>query len=159
MESVTSVVIPPEALFGPQRGEELAQLAPQDVFANTVGAIRFKVFGISLTLSKSNDFRKLTTLLQTVFSNPALTELFMQKYDPAKLLGEIMTSLDIDKEKIELPAATQATMNQPQQGAPEPQPDMNSQIPQAAGLSDMAGGGIPQASFPGSPAMSGMSNG
>jgi hypothetical protein len=148
-----------KGLFGPQRGEELAQLAPQDVFANTVGAIRFKVFGISLTLSKSNDFRKLTTLLQTVFSNPALTELFMQKYDPAKLLGEIMTSLDIDKEKIELPAATQATMNQPQQGAPEPQPDMNSQIPQAAGLSDMAGGGIPQASFPGSPAMSGMSNG
>lgn len=146
-----------KGLFGSERGEELARLSPEEVFANTVGAVRFKVFGISLTLSKANDFRKYTTLLQTVFSNPALTELFMQKYDPAKMLGEIMTSLDIDKAKIELPKPVQDTMMEPE-GAPVEGPDMNSQTPQAGAgsLGDLLGQpGLPQSQFPGSPATAG----
>jgi hypothetical protein len=149
-----------KGLFGESRGMELAALKPQQVFAATVGAVNFKVFGISLTLSKANDFRKLTTLLQTVFSNPALTELFMAKYDPALLLGEIMTSLDIDKSKIEQPKAVQMTMEAPQEGAPVEGPDMNSQTPQAGAgsLGDLLGGPqLPQSEFPGSPAMEGMS--
>lgn len=145
------------SLFGAERGEQLSQLSPQDVFASTVNGIRFRVFGISLTLAKAQDFRKHMQLLQTVFSNPALTESFVQKYDINKLLGEIMTSLDIDKAKLEIPIAVQKTMEAPMEGSPEMGgPDINSQIPQAGSgsLSDMFSGGaqIPQSSFPGSPA-------
>lgn len=143
------------SLFGSQRGEELSQLSPEDVFAATVNGIKFRVFGISLTLSKAQDYRKLTTLLQTVFSNPMLVEEFVKKYDPGHLLGEIMTSLDIDKHKLEIPQATQQTMQAPQ-GAPEMGgPDVNSQTPQAGAgsLADMFGGpSFPQTQFPGSPA-------
>lgn len=147
------------SLFGPQRGEELSQLSPQDVFAATVNGIKFRVYGISLTLSKAQDFRKLTTLLQTVFSNPALVEEFVKKYDPGKLLGEIMTALDIDKHKLEIPHAVQMTMQAPQQGQPEMGgPDMNSQVPQAGAgsLQDMMGAPqFPNHQFPGSPAIPG----
>jgi hypothetical protein len=140
------------ALFGEQRGEELSQLAPEDVFASTVNGIKFRVYGISLTLSKAQDYRKLQMLLQTVFSNPMLAEFFLKKYDPELLLGEIMTSLDIDKHKLEIPQAQQMTMQaQPEQGA-EAAPDYNSQVPQATSgsLQDMMGGGasFPQDSFP-----------
>lgn len=147
------------SLFGPQRGAELSQLSPQDVFASTVNGIKFRVFGISLTLSKAQDFRKLTTLLQTVSASPQLLEEFVRKYDLGKLLGEIMTSLDIDKHKIEIPQSVQATMQAPQEGAPEQGgPDQMSQVPQAGAgsLQDMmAGPQFPQTQFPGSPAIAG----
>lgn len=149
-------------LFGPERGEELSQLSPQDVFASTVSGVRFRVYGISLTLAKSQDFRKLTQLLQIVFGNPLLAEQFLAKYDPGKLLGEVMTSLDIDKHKLEIPEAVQMTMQEPQQGDPMQAemggPDVNSQIPQAGAgsLSDMMGTpSFPQSEFPGSPAIPG----
>jgi len=148
------------SLFGKERGEQLSQMSPQDVFANTVDGVKFRVFGISLTLAKNQDFRKYMQLMQTVFANQVLTEEFMKKYDPGKFLGEIMTSLDIDKAKIEIPLAQQNTMASPQGAPPEGQPDMNSQTPQAGAgsLADMFSGGsagIPQASFPGSPATAG----
>lgn len=152
------------SLFGKQRGEELSQLAPEDVFAATVGGVRFRVYGISLTLSKAQDFRKLTTLLQTVSASPALMEEFVKKYDLGKTLGEIMTSLDIDKYKLEIPKAVQNTMS-PQEGTAPPEqqgPDQMSQVPQAGAgsLQDMmngagGGAGIPQSQFPGSPATAG----
>lgn len=148
------------ALFGPERGKELKEMSPQEVFAATVGVMKFQVFGVSLTLAKAQDFRKLTTLAQTVFANPILAEEFMKKYDPGKYLGEIMTSLDIDKSKLEIPMAQQQTMMQPQEGQPvEPGADMMSQVPQAGAgsLQDLMGGGpgIPQSEFPGSPATQG----
>jgi hypothetical protein len=148
------------ALFGEKRGSQLSALAPEDVFVATVNGVKFRVFGISLTLSKANDFRKLTTLLQTVFSMPPLTEAFAAKYDPAKLLGEIMTSLDIDKHKLEIPQAEQMTVGAPMPGDQEQgMPDQMSQVPQAGAgsLQDMMGGGaeMPQSSFPGSPATAG----
>lgn len=147
------------ALFGKERGEELAQLSPQDVFAATAGLFKFHVFGISLTLSKAQDFRKLTTLLQTISASPMLMEEFLKKYDLGKTLGEIMTSLDIDKSKLEIPQAVQNTMAPPEQGAPEqPGADMMSQVPQAGAgsLQDLMGGPqLPQTEFPGSPAIPG----
>lgn len=148
------------ALFGADRGNELAQLDPQDVFVSTVDGIRFKVFGISLTLSKSQDFRKLTTLMQTVVGSEILMEEFSKKYDFGKFLGEIMTALDIDKHKLEIPQSHQMTMQESGQAAPQGGPDMMSQVPQAGAgsLADMFGGGgpgIPQTQFPGSPATAG----
>jgi len=91
------------SLFGIERGTAISQLDPQDVFVQTVNGFKFSVFGISQTLAKAQDFRRLTTLLQTITSSELLTEQFIGKYDMGKLLGEIMTSLDVDKNKISLP--------------------------------------------------------
>lgn len=148
------------SLFGRERGEELAQLPPEEVFANTVNGVRFRVYGVTMTLSKAQDFRKLTTLLQTISASPMLMEEFLKKYDLGKTLGEIMTSLDIDKNKLEIPVAVQKTMEAPPPGQPEqPGADMMSQVPQAGAgsLQDMMGGGaaMPTSEFPGSPATMG----
>jgi hypothetical protein len=146
------------ALFGQQRGEEMSQMSSEDVFASTVNGIKFKVYGITLTLSKAADFRKWTTLMQTLAANPMMMEEFLKKYSLGKFLGELMSTLDVDKSKLEIPAAEQATMQDPQQqgqGAPQqPGADMNSQVPQAGAgsLSDMFAGGMPASNFPGSPA-------
>ena len=150
------------SLFGSQRGEELSQMSPQDVFAATVNGVKFKVFGISLTLSKAQDFRKLTTLLQTIGAAPALMEEYLKKYDLGKLLGEIMRALDLDTHKLEIPRAVQMTMENPQEGAPvEGAPNQMSQQPGAGSgsLADMMGTPqLPQTEFPGSPALIGGGN-
>lgn len=152
------------ALFGKERGEQLSQLSPEDVFAATVNGVKFRVYGISLTLSKAQDFRKLTSFLQTIGGAPALMEEYLKKYDLGKLLAEIMRALDLDTDKLEIPVAQQATM-QAQEGAPqEGGPQDMSQVPQAGAgnLADMFSGGgpgIPHSEFPGSPATAGGNGG
>lgn len=149
-------------LFGADRGEELSQIPAEEVFAATVGRIAFRVYGITLTLSKTEDFRKVTTLLQTISASPPLMEAYAQKYDITKTLEEIMTSLNIDKYKLEIPQAVQNTMMAPPEAAQEPTgPDAMSQVPSAASDSLVSamgdgGAGIPQAAFPGSPALGGV---
>jgi hypothetical protein len=148
------------ALFGAERGEELSQLPPEDVFAATVNGIKFRVFGVTQTLNKAQDFRKLTTLLQTIAASPQLMEEYLKKYDLGKTLGEIMTALNIDKYKLEIPKAVQMTMEPQQEGPPQGGPDAMSQVPDAGAgsLADMMGGGqagIPSTQFPGSPALIG----
>lgn len=131
-----------KSLFGPERGEQLAALEPQDVFVDTVNGFKFEVFGISLALRRQADFRKYTTLLQVIGSSEVLIEAFNQRYDFTKYLGEIITALDINKTKIEnadVPRGNemgaeiqeQSAMDQTG-GAPGASPNMASQIPQAA---------------------------
>jgi hypothetical protein len=146
------------SLFGKERGEFLSQIDPQDVFVNTVNGVRFEVYGITLTLGKTQDFRKLTTLLQTIGSSEVLIEEFTKRYDFGKLLGEIMTSLDLNKKKLEVDQATQALSQGgggdplAQAGAPGA-PNQMSQVPQAGAgsLADI----FQQPNFPGSPALAG----
>ena len=147
------------ALFGPDRGRELKAIPAEEVFALTVGGVKFRVYGVSLTLARAQEFQRLTQLLQVVSSSPQLLEEFMKKYDLGKTLGEIMSALNIDKYKLEIPAAVAATMA-PDGGAPvEGQPDQNSQTPQAGteSMAAMMGAGGPQPvqEFPGSPALAG----
>lgn len=125
------------SLFGKERGEELSQLEPQEVFVNTVNGMKFEVFGISLTMRRQADFRKWTTLLQVVGGSDMLIEAFLQKYSFEKLLGEVMVSIDLNKSKIEhdqqaAPAPEAQALAQPG-GAPGAGPDMMSQIPEAQG--------------------------
>jgi len=154
------------SLFGPQRGEELSQLSAEDVFTSTVNGIKFRVYGISMTLAKSQDYQKLTTLLQTIASSPQLMEEFLKKYDLGKTLGEIMTALDIDKYKLEIPKAMQNMMASPEGGAGAGAPeemgaDMMSQVPDpgvGGSMADMMGGdsSLMAPEFPGSPATEGV---
>lgn len=137
------------SLFGEERGEKLSQLEPQEVFVQVVNGMKFEVFGISLTLRRQADFRKWTTLLQTIGASEMLIEAFLQKYSFEKLLGEIMTAIDLNKAKIQadspvsgqrpggqaLPAPAGGpggqAMAQPG-GAPGASPNMMSQTPNAA---------------------------
>ncbi len=136
------------SLFGEERGKELAQMEPQDVFVATVNGMKFEVFGISLTLRRQADFRKWTTLMQTIFASEPLTEAFISKFSIDKFLGEVMTSLDIDKSKI----ANDESAGPPQGGgspadplaqpgaAPGAMPQAMSQIP--SGANTPQGGGL-----------------
>jgi len=147
-----------QALLGKERALALAAMSPEDRFAQTASGIKFKVFGVSLILSKMKDFKKLTSLLQTIAGNQGLMEAFIKKYDMEKLLTEIMTALDIDAEKLETTPEEQAAMAgaaKPGQPGSAPQgPDMQSQIAQVSGMNNdggSAGGpqpGMPQSQFP-----------
>lgn len=89
-----------KSLFGAERGAELAAMDPEDVFVNTIGSMKFEVYGISLALSRQADFRKWTTLLQVVGGSEVLLEAFTEEFSFSKLLGEVITAIDIDKSKI-----------------------------------------------------------
>lgn len=127
------------SVFGREDGERLAALKPQEVFVSCVSGLKFEVFGISLTLRRQADFRKWTTLLQVIGASPVLIEAFLKEgYDFGKLLGEIMTAVDVNKSKLKgkAPAAPAAqpqspTMQQPG-GAPGSQTNAMSQVPSAA---------------------------
>lgn len=126
------------ALIGAERAKTIQALGPEELFAETVQGGRYEVFGITATLNKQKDFTKLQSLLQTISSSPTLMEEFTKTYDFGKLLGEIITSLDINKFKIEhddplpgspnAPEANGAPQAQQGQGAQE---NAQSQIPQA----------------------------
>ncbi len=96
------------SMFGIARGTEISQLDAQDVFVQTVNGYRFKVSGIQQTIAKGQDFRKFTTLLQTISSSELLIEEFLGKNDMGKLLDEIVLTLGIDKSKIALDENQQA---------------------------------------------------
>lgn len=120
-----------KSLFGAERGTELSQLEPQEIFVQTVNGTKFEVYGISLTLRRQADFRKWTTLLQVVGGSEVLTEAFLQEFSFQKYLGEVMTALDINKDKIRNgePSGMGAM---PQEMPPAPGgPDMMSQMPEA----------------------------
>mgnify|MGYP001613418297 CR=1 FL=1 len=148
------------SLFGRERGEAMAAMKPQEVFVGTVNGMKFEVFGISLTLRRQADFRKWTTLLQTIGASPMLVEAFLQEgYTFGKLLGEIMTAIDINKSKIKGKSGGSPgnPMEQPG-GAPGASPDMMSQVPSAAntpqgGLAAAFGGNAGQMQMPSSQAL------
>ena len=136
-----------KALFGKERGEQLSQLEPQDVFVSTINGMAFEVFGISLALRRQADFRKWTTLLQVIGGSQTLTEAFLQKYSFEKLLGEIMTAVDINKSKIAADSPVsgqgqqvQGVPGQAQPNAPPPGSNTMSQVPSAANVPQ--GGGL-----------------
>lgn len=134
------------SLIGEDRVAQILDMSPEAIFAGTVNGHKFKTFGISLTLNKVKDFKKLQGLLQTLATNPLLAQEFSRKYSFHKLMSEIVKSLDINEEKIfsdQKDAALQTQQKQ-QQGTPTLQdmlnsmmqggggPNMQSQIPQAS---------------------------
>ena len=119
-----------KALLGSELATSLLAMGKENIFADTVQSCQFKAFGISAVMNKMKEFTKLTAMLQTIFSNPALTEAFMQDYSIKKLLTEIMRSLDIDTFKIEASEDEGGKITETQPPAQEG-PDINSQTPQA----------------------------
>lgn len=89
-----------KALLGEDRANLLSNFSAEERFAKTAQGHRYEVFGMSQTLNKIQDFKKITTLLQTIGTSQILMQEFMRKYSVTKLLGEIVKSLDISEEKI-----------------------------------------------------------
>ena len=140
------------ALLGDRRADEILNLGPEELFAETVQGCKFEVYGISAQLAKQKDFTKLQAMLQTIFSTPMLAEEFLKEYSTSKFLGEIMKSLDINEAKIKSDEQMGQMQAQPQAALQqEPGPDVQSQIPQAGAAGnqgDLSMASIPQPNFP-----------
>lgn len=143
------------AIITPNKAMELFALGPEEIFADTAMGLKYKVFGVSRTLNKVKDFRKLTSLLQTIGSSEVLIEEFIKKYSFEKFLGEIMDSLDINTDKIKHDEVDQMLNMMGNAGGMPPvqgMPDMQSNIPQAAAgsINETVESRIPRADFPAS---------
>lgn len=119
-----------KALIGASEAQKIKAMGREQIFADTVQSCKFRVFGVSAVVNKMKDFTKLTAMMQTIFSNPMLTEAFMQKYSVPKFLDEIMLSLDINTFKLEADENEGGQLNQ-SEGTVEDVANVNSQIPQA----------------------------
>jgi hypothetical protein len=119
------------AMFGDLRGRQIFGMTAAERFADIVQGRKYKVFGMSTVLNKINDFRKLTTLMQTVAQSPVLVQEFAKIADFGKFVKEVIKSLDIDFDKIK------NDQNQPPQSPANPNGQANPQ--QLAGLA-MGGG-------------------
>lgn len=89
-----------KSLIGEEQTRFVANMAPEEIFAATAVGPKYKVFGLSTTLNKIQDFRKIQALLQSIGASPLMMQEFTRKYSMTKLLGEIIKSLDIDDEKL-----------------------------------------------------------
>lgn len=136
-----------KALVGEEQSKFISNMAPEDIYAATALGHKYKVFGLSTTLNKMQDFRKIQALLQSIGASPQMMQEFLRKYSMTKLLGEIIKSLDIDDEKIlTTPEEQQARqMEQQQQAALQQQAENTqggegqnpqSQIPQNTSASE-----------------------
>ncbi len=143
MQEIKKFSVPEyEAVLGPERATMIDRASPEKRFALTVAGHKFKVFGLTQTLNKIKDFRKITTFLQTVVQAPQLMDEFLKKYSLVKLLAVIMKSLDIDEDQIKLDEVDDmmGQMSQEQAGvAPQGSgPDAMSQVPQMGASSPEA---------------------
>lgn len=141
-----------EALLGKDRAKKLANVSAQERFQRVVDGHDFNVFGITQTLNKVKDFRKLTSMLQTISGSEVLTEEFTKRFDFAKLLDEIMNSLDINTDKIRLGEMDEALTTLGRErgggegvasGGSVPGPDHMSQIPRVDRAGGSPEGGLP----------------
>ena len=156
-----------KALLGEEKAIQISALSPEERFAQTARGHKFKVFGLSTTLNKIQDFKKLQALLQTVAAAPLLMKEFMMRYDMGKFMGEIVKSLDINVDKISKSAAIEDGQGDKMAGAgdeanvisqiqaltpgmqKEGAPDLASQIPQvdSARRLQESGAGVPRSAI------------
>jgi len=140
-----------KAIVGEQQAHFVSNMAPEEIFASTALGHKYKVFGLSQTLNKIQDFRKIQSLLQSIGASPQMMQEFTRKYSMTKLLGEIIKSLDIDDEKLlasqQEQQQRQAEMQMQAQAEAQGQNTQDkrgtnpqSQIPQMANSSQSDGG-------------------
>jgi len=133
------------SLIGEDAAQAILALSPEERFAQTVSGFKFRTYGMSETLNKMSEFRKMEALLRTIAASPDLLMKFNQTFDMGKTLEEMMRSLDIDVSKIKITNEA----GQPTQAAPElplsaqegAGGDMMSQI--AQGMAGSSGQGAP----------------
>jgi hypothetical protein len=146
-----------KALLTAPLADKLLAMGKEEIFADTVQSCQFKAYGISAVMNKMKEFTKLSAMLQTIFSNPMLTEEFMKKYSISKLLTEIMRSLDIKTFKIEVDEAEGGDLTAPTppeapvEKTAEPGADLNSQTAQIGAALNQGDQNLMASSQPSSP--------
>lgn len=139
-----------KAMVGEQQARFVSYSSPEEIFAESASKHSYKVFGLSTTLNKIQDFRKIQSLLQSIGTSPMMMQEFTREFSMPKLIAEILKSLDIDTEKLkaspqeqqqraaEMQMQAQAQATEGGQGS-NPQ----SQIPQASASSMTEGSRYP----------------
>jgi len=89
-------------LVGIQKAQQIFELSDEERFQRGTSAGKVVVRGISGFVNRIRDFQKLTTLLNTVFSNELLTAEFQKENSPAKIIDEIMRSIGFKADSIRL---------------------------------------------------------
>lgn len=137
-------------LIGEKRSIEVSSASPEERFVRCATGYKFAAHGVSSVLSRMRDFRKLTSLLQTISTSDLFIEAFLKQYSPQKFLDELMRSLDINTKRIKVSEEEAIAL---QQSAPAPMagttgPNMQSNIPQAStGGNESVESRIPRANF------------
>lgn len=98
------------SVIGKERMQKLASMAPEERFVVLAQNYAYRVYGVSEILSKTKDFRKLVSLLQTIGGSEVMLEEFIKKYSFGKFLEQVMKSLDIDVDKLKIDEIEQAAM-------------------------------------------------
>lgn len=79
---------------------KLSNMKAAQRFAIFAGQSKFQAYGISGTLSKARDFQKMMAAIQAIGTNPILMQAFMKRFSGEKFLDTIMSSLNIDPNKM-----------------------------------------------------------
>jgi hypothetical protein len=125
-------------LLGPDRAAVIASMTSQERFAETVNGMTFEVYGLTYTLNKMKDFKRIMAFLQTISGSEVLAEEFAREYSFSKLLMQIMKALDINANQLKLGADEKAQVpTKKPLPVPGSGPNVQSQIPQSA--SDKSG--------------------
>ncbi len=147
-------------LLGANRAGIIRGMSREERFAETVGSHAFKVFGITSTLNKMKDFRRITAFLQTIAGSEVLMEEFAKEHSFGKLLTEIMKALDLEHRKFALDPEEKLAQSMGGMGEAAPAPQAPGQAPatpgaapdrmsQIAKVESGASGAVPGTTFPG----------
>lgn len=88
-------------ILGPRLTLQIADMSPQDRWS-LVSHAKFRVRGLRGVASRERTFTKLMNVVNTIFTNPQLTDLFGQTRDISKLFDQILNASGVDAESIAL---------------------------------------------------------
>lgn len=88
-------------IVGKERAEALMHITPEERFVLFANNVRFRATGLRQQAHNIRQFQKIQTLVQTLFTNPALAVLWNMTYSPVKVLKELMMSINLDPVKLE----------------------------------------------------------
>jgi hypothetical protein len=94
----------PDEAFGGATDRRVAMMImraqPEERFAMFYSRCKFRVHGLSSTLTRALDFQKVMALLQAVTVNPMLFQAFMMDFSPKRTLRHLISTLNINPDKI-----------------------------------------------------------
>jgi hypothetical protein len=88
-------------ILGPERTALLTALTPEERFYAFCNGVVIKVRGLRNLLSRIQDFRKLSTILNTIAVSPGLMLAWNQRFSTGRTLEELVRSVNLDPTKIE----------------------------------------------------------
>lgn len=123
------------AAIGPRAALTLARMSPAERFSRYASTAKFKVYGLSAVLARTQDFQKLAALLGLISTNPLMLQAFLAKYSLEKTLDTALKYLNISPDGL---MADEMEMAK--------RPDLMAQMPmmmQLTGVKKTGGEGVP----------------